>query len=74
MSAPEGNEPRKKHRHDLGQEDHGPVVAEKTTRGIQALLGLWIALTFLLVGWMIIDSARQHAAPQAPPAVADQAH
>ena len=38
---------RKKHRHDLGHEDHGPKLAEGTTRGIQILLGLWIALTLV---------------------------
>ena len=47
MSTDAGNEPRKKHRHDLGQEDHGPVVAEGTTRAIQ-FIGLWIVLTFAL--------------------------
>lgn len=49
---------RKKHRHDLGQEDHGPKVAEKTTRGIQILLGLWIALTLCLVVYALVDASR----------------
>ncbi len=48
--------PARKHRHDLGQEDHGPVMAAGTTRGIQMVLGLWIALTFLAVIWAMIDA------------------
>jgi len=51
---------RKKHRHDLGQEDHGPKLAAKTTRGIQTILGLWIALTLALVVYALIDVTRVH--------------
>jgi hypothetical protein len=50
--------PRKKHRHDLGQEDHGPVVAAGTTRGIQVVLGMWIVLTFVLVVWALLEAGR----------------
>ena len=50
--------PRRKHRHDLGQEDHGPVVTVATTRAIQALLGLWIALTLALVVYALVDASR----------------
>jgi hypothetical protein len=50
--------PRKKHRHDLGHEDHGPKLAAGTTRAIQALLGLWIALTLLLVVYALIDAGK----------------
>lgn len=57
-----GNEtpgtPRKKHRHDLGHEDHGPKLAAGTTRGIQILLGLWIALTVGLVVYALVDVSR----------------
>jgi hypothetical protein len=49
---------RKKHRHDLGHEDHGPKLAEGTTRGIQILLGLWIALTLCLVVYALVDASR----------------
>jgi len=56
----------KKHRHDLGQEDHGSKLAAGTTKTIQALLGLWIALTFVLVVYAIVDAAR--ATPTATPA------
>jgi hypothetical protein len=66
----ETSETRKKHRHDLGQEDHGPIYAAPTTRGIQAVLGLWIALTFVLVVWAMIDAAGEHPAPPAVPAAA----
>jgi hypothetical protein len=55
---------RKKHRHDLGQEDHGSKLAAGTTRTIQALLGLWIALTFVLVIYAMVDATRT-----APPSV-----
>lgn len=48
---------RKKHRHDLGHEDHGPVLAARTTKAIQILLGMWIAATLLLVLVALIDSA-----------------
>jgi len=49
---------RKKHRHDLGQEDHGPVVTTGTTRAIQMMLGLWIALTLVLVVYALVDGSR----------------
>ena len=48
---------RKKHRHDLGHEDHGPKVAAGTTRGIQTLLGILIAFTVLLVGYVLVQGA-----------------
>lgn len=61
--------PRRKHRHDLGQEDHGPKLAAGTTRAIQALLGLWIALTLGLVVYALVDSARpRDPTPAAAPA------
>jgi len=49
---------RKKHRHDLGQEDHGPKLAAGTTRAIQTLLGLWIALSMAYVVYALVDTAR----------------
>jgi hypothetical protein len=49
---------RKKHRHDLGHEDHGPKLAAGTTRGIQILLGLWIALSICLVIYAMVDASR----------------
>lgn len=66
--------PRRKHRHDLGHEDHGPKLASGTTRAIQSLLGLWIGLTFALVIYVLIDAtgARQ-AAPATPAAPAASA-
>jgi len=59
--------PAKKHRHDLGQEDHGPVMAAGTTRAVQILLGLWIALTALALLWAAVEAGRgpAHAAPAA---------
>lgn len=63
MTTGETNEPRRKHRHDLGQEDHGPKLAAGTTRAIQGLLGLWIALTLGLVVYVLVDATRAPAAP-----------
>jgi len=57
---------RKKHRHDLGHEDHGPVLAEGTTKAIQAMLGLWIALTFAAVLWAMLDAGRARPASSEP--------
>jgi len=60
---------RKQHRHDLGQEDHGSKLAAGTTRTIQALLGLWIALTCALVVYALVDATRgTPPAPAAAPA------
>ncbi len=67
MSATEGSEPRRKHRHDLHQEDHGPKLAAGTTRAIQGLLGLWIALTLCLVVYVLVDASRAAPAPTTPP-------
>jgi hypothetical protein len=61
MSAPDSElvgTQRKKHRHDLGQEDHGPVVTTGTTRAIQMMLGLWIVLTLVLVVYALVDGSR----------------
>ena len=52
---------RKKHRHDLGHEDHGPKLAAGTTRAIQILLGTWIALTLCLVIYALVDASRPKA-------------
>ena len=60
---------RKKHRHDLGHEDHGAKLAAGTTRAIQVLLGLWIALSLVLVVWVMVDASRTKA-PRPTPAAA----
>ena len=74
MSAEPAEGQRKKHRHDLGQEDHGSVYAARTTRGIQGVLGLWIAVTFLLVAWAMWDaSGVQRPSDQGPPAAPAEA-
>jgi hypothetical protein len=59
-----GGEPRKKHRHDLGHEDHGPVYAAGTTRAIQSILGLWILLTAGIVIWAIAEAGRGPERPR----------
>lgn len=53
--------PIKKHRHDLGHEDHGAKLAAGTTRAIQGLLGLWIALTLVFVVYAMVDAVRSRA-------------
>ena len=58
--------PRRKHRHDLGHEDHGPKVSESTTRGIQTILGLWIALTLGLVVYVLVDGSRPRSMTPRP--------
>lgn len=60
MSQELGHEARRKHRHDLGHEDHGPVVAAGTTRGIQVILGMWVLFTFILVIWAIAEGGTGH--------------
>lgn len=54
MDNEAGQVERKKHRHELGQEDHGAVTLAETTGGIQKLMLLWIGLTFALVAYAII--------------------
>jgi hypothetical protein len=58
MAQESSGTPRKKHRHDLGQEDHGPKLAAGTTRAIQTLLGLWVALTLVFVLYALVDASR----------------
>jgi hypothetical protein len=60
--------PRRKHRHDLGHEDHGAKLAAGTTKTIQALLGLWIALTVVLVVYAMVDAARSRPTSTVPAA------
>ncbi len=56
--------PVKKHRHDLGQEDHGPIMAGRTTRAIQAVLAIALALTAGALVWAAIDATSgRYAAP-----------
>jgi hypothetical protein len=73
MSSETDDGQRKKHRHDLGQEDHGSVYAAGTTRGIQAVLGLWIAITFVLVAWAMLDASRAPHESPAPAAASEPA-
>ena len=43
-----GTDPDKKHRHDVGNPDHGAVATEGITRAIQGLLILLIAASAAL--------------------------
>jgi hypothetical protein len=61
MDSEAAGTPLRKHRHDLGHEDHGPKLAAGTTRAIQTLLGLWIALTLVLVVYALVDGTRPKA-------------
>ena len=49
-----GGDPRKKHRHDVGLPDHGPVSTEQLTRSIQGLLLLLIAATGALALYALV--------------------
>lgn len=67
-AAPAG--PPKKHRHDLGQEDHGSKLAANTTRVIQTILGMWIVLTAVLVVYALVDASRTSPVMPVAPATA----
>lgn len=53
-----GHDPRKKHRHDVGLPDHGPVSTEGVTRALQGLLLLLIAASAALVVYAIALASR----------------
>lgn len=55
--------PQKKHRHELGHGDHGPKAEAGTTHAIQIILGLWIAMTVVLVVWVLVDGTRTYTPP-----------
>ena len=55
MTTP--SEVRRKHRHDLGHEEHGAKLAAGTTRGLQILLGTWLVATAILLVWALVDAA-----------------
>lgn len=48
VSSDKARDPSKKHRHDIGEVDHGPDSTEPTTRTIQVILGICIALSAVL--------------------------
>jgi hypothetical protein len=49
----ETRDPTKKHRHDVGQVDHGATSGASTTRSIQTVLALWVFLSLALVVFAI---------------------
>jgi len=51
-------DPKKKHRHDVGLPDHGPVSTEGLTRAIQGFLLLLIAAAGLLVIYAVVLASR----------------
>ena len=61
MDRDQARDPEKKHRHDIGCPDHGPISDEPRTRNIQVVLGLWIAGSLALVIYSVIQAA-VHAA------------
>ncbi|HEU5059326.1 MAG TPA: hypothetical protein VFU21_22490 [Kofleriaceae bacterium] len=58
MTDGTAGDPRKKHRHDVGMPDHGPVSTERVTRGIQGLLLLLIAAAGALVIYAVAVATR----------------
>jgi hypothetical protein len=49
-------DPGKKHRHDIGSPDHGPLSDEPTTRNLQVLIGLWIAGSLALTAYAVVQA------------------
>lgn len=58
VSDSAGRDPRKKHRHDVGLPDHGPVATEGVTRAIQGVMLLLIAGSAALVIYAVAVAAR----------------
>lgn len=58
MSDGTAGDPRKKHRHDVGLPDHGPVSTERLTRAIQGLMLLLLAATGALVAYAVVLAVR----------------
>ena len=50
-------DPKKKHRHDVGMPDHGPVSTEPMTRAIQGFLLLLLAATGALTFYALVLAA-----------------
>jgi hypothetical protein len=62
---------RHKHRHDLGEEDHGPKLAVGTTRAIQVLLAMWIAATLGLILYALLGAGRAPAGATTEPTASE---
>jgi hypothetical protein len=52
------HDPRKKHRHDVGLPDHGPVSTDGVTRALQGLLLLLIAASAALAVYALAFASR----------------
>ncbi|GAB4542967.1 MAG: hypothetical protein Tsb0020_55100 [Haliangiales bacterium] len=50
-------DPDKKHRHDIGDVDHGPVYATNTTRTLQVLLAMWIVGSALITIYALLEAS-----------------
>jgi hypothetical protein len=57
MDRDQARDPEKKHRHDIGSPDHGPIADDPKTRNVQIVLGLWILGTVALTGYAVIQAA-----------------
>lgn len=57
MDPNQAKDPEKKHRHDIGCPDHGPISDDPKARNIQVVLGLWIAGSLALVLYAVIQAA-----------------
>ncbi len=62
MSSGE-KDPDKKHRHDVGALDHGPVTTESVTKTIQVILGLSIVGTAALMVYALVGAWFEISAP-----------
>jgi hypothetical protein len=62
MSAKK-KDPTKRHRHDVGLVDPGPLSTASTTRSIQALLGICVVLSTALLIYALVHMALPAATP-----------
>ena len=56
-------DPTKKHRHDIGDVDHGPATTEPTTRAFQGMLGIFIVSSVALTVYAFAHAGFGIAAP-----------
>lgn len=56
MSGEAARQPKRKHRHDIGEPDHAAVSSERVTRALQFLLGAAILATAVLTLWTLVVS------------------
>lgn len=56
-------DPTKKHRHDVGEVDHGPESGAEPTRVLQVMLGICIVASAALALYALIQAGFEVSAP-----------